>query len=136
MMVSKKTSIVILVVVAVLAAAAAIYTPPLFQTDNYGNVSVSEAYDLIQNEAGLVVLDVRTQAEYNDGHIEGAILIPVAEIADRLNELSADDEILVYCRSGNRSSTAVGIMGDAGFTKIYHMNQGMNGWLAEGLPVV
>jgi rhodanese-related sulfurtransferase len=136
MSVSKRTSIIILAVVAVFAVAGAFYTSTLFQTGTYGDVTVNEAWDLIQNEPDLVVLDVRTQPEYDDGHIEGAILIPVAELPDRLGELSTDDEILVYCRSGNRSSTAVGVMGENGFSKVYHMNEGMNGWLSEGLPVV
>jgi len=136
MMVSRKTSVVVLVVVAVLAVAAAIYTPALIQTDTYGDVSVSEAYDLIQNEPGLVILDVRTQTEYDDGHIEGAILIPVAELPDRFNELSADDVMLVYCRTGNRSGSAMEILGENGFSKVYHMHEGISTWISEGLPVV
>lgn len=136
MTVSRKTSVVVLVVVAVLAVAAAIYTPTLIQTGTYGDVSVSEAYDLIQNEPELVVLDVRTQTEYDDGHIEGAILIPVTELPDRLDELSADDVMLVYCRTGNRSGTAMGILGENGFSKVYHMHEGISTWIAEGLPVV
>ena len=136
MMVSKKTSVIVLVIVAFLAVAAAIYTPALFQSGTYGDVSVSEAYDLIQNEPGLVVLDVRTQTEYDEGHIEGAILIPVAELPDRLNELSEDDVLLVYCRTGNRSGTAMAILGENGFSKVYHMHEGISTWIAEGLPVV
>ena len=134
--VSKRTSIIVISLVAVLAVLAAFNTQDLFRSDNYGDVTVNEAWDLIQSEPGLVILDVRTQPEYDEGHIEGAILIPVAELPDRLDELSKGDEILVYCRSGNRSATAVGIMEENGFSKIYHMNQGMNGWLSEGLPVV
>jgi rhodanese-related sulfurtransferase len=134
--VSKRTSIIVVSIVAVLAVVAAFNTQALFKSDDYNDVTVDEAWDLIQGKPELVVLDVRTQAEYDDGHIEDAILIPVAELPDRLSELSKDDEILVYCRSGNRSSTAVGIMEDAGFSKIFHMNEGMNGWLAAGLPVV
>lgn len=134
--VSKRTSVIVVGFVAVLAVLAAFNTQDLFRSDNYGDVTVNEAWDLIQSKPGLVILDVRTQSEYDDGHIEGAVLIPVQELADRLGDLSKDDEILVYCRSGNRSATAVGIMEDHGFSKIFHMNQGMNGWLSEGLPVV
>jgi len=134
--VSKRTSIIVVGLVAVLAVVAAFNTQDFFKSEDYSDVTVNEAWNLIQSKPELVVLDVRTQAEYDDGHIEGAILIPVDEIADRLGELSKDDEILVYCRSGNRSGTAVGIMEEAGFSKIYHMNEGMNGWLVAGLPVV
>ena len=136
MTVSKRTSIIVVSVVAVLAVVAAFNTQNFFRSDNYGDVTVNEAWDLIQNEPELVVLDVRTQTEYDDGHIEGAILIPVAELPDRLDELSTDDEILVYCRTGNRSGTAVGIMEENGFSKIYHMHEGISTWLSEGLPVV
>ena len=136
MSVSKRTSIVVLAVVAVLAVMAAFNTQGLFRNDNYGDVSVNEAWDLIQNELEMVILDVRTPSEYEDAHIEGAINIPVEEIAGRLNELSTSDAILVYCRTGNRSGTAVGIMEENGFSKIYHMHEGISTWISEGLPVV
>ena len=115
---------------------AAFNTQDLFRSDNYGDVSVSEAWDLIQGEPEMVILDVRTPSEYEDAHIEGAINIPVEEIVDRLNELSANDVILVYCRTGNRSGTAVGIMEENRFSKIYHMYEGISTWISEGLPVV
>ncbi len=134
--VSKRTSVIVVGVVAVLAILAAFNTQDFFRSDNYGDVTVNEAWGLIQNKPGLVILDVRTQSEYDEAHIEGAILIPVQELPERLDELSKNDGILVYCRTGNRSSTAVGIMEDDGFSKIYHMNQGISVWLSEGLPVV
>ena len=136
MSVSKRTSIVVLAVVAVLAVMAAFNTQDLFRSGNYGDVSVNEARDLIQENPEMVILDVRTPSEYEDAHIEGAINIPVEEIAGRLNELSANDVILVYCRTGNRSGTAVGIMEENGFSKIYHMHEGISTWISEGLPVV
>ena len=136
MSVSKRTSIVVLAVVAVLAVMAAFNTQDLFRSGNYGDVSVNEAWDLIQENPEMVILDVRTPSEYEDAHIESAINIPVEEIAGRLNELSANDVILVYCRTGNRSGTAVGIMEENGFSKIYHMHEGISTWISEGLPVV
>ena len=136
MSISKRTSIVVLSVVAILAIMAALNTQDLFRSDNYGDVSVNAAWDLIQNEPEMVILDVRTPSEYEDAHIEGAINIPVEEIVDRLNELSANDVILVYCRTGNRSGTAVGIMEKNGYSKIYHMHEGISTWISEGLPVV
>ena len=136
MTVSKRTSIIMLAVVAVIAVLAAFNTQDFFRRDNYADVTVNEAWELIQSEPELVVLDVRTQTEYDDGHIEGAINIPVEEIADRLSELSADDDILVYCRTGNHSGTAVRIMEENGFSKIYHMHEGISTWVSEDLPVV
>jgi rhodanese-related sulfurtransferase len=102
----------------------------------YGDVTVEQAKQLIKEKPSLVTVDVRTVSEYDDGHIEGALNIPVQEIEDRLNELSKRDEILVYCRTGNRSSTAIEIMKENGFTKIYHMNRGITAWKEAGFPVV
>ena len=126
--------IAILLVISVLA-----YTQlqgkenPLYE---YGDVTVEQAKQLIEEKSNLVILDVRTVSEYDDGHIEGALNIPVQEIEGRLDELSKNNEILVYCRTGNRSSTAVEIMQANGFTKIYHMHRGITAWIDAGYPVV
>jgi rhodanese-related sulfurtransferase len=106
------------------------------QDEDYGDVSVERARELIQDKPALVILDVRTDAEFRDGHIEGAINIPVGELEGRLGELDRDDEMLVYCRTGNRSSTAVGILEGNDFTKIYHMNEGITAWTSAGYPTV
>ena len=103
---------------------------------NYGDVSIQEASELMEEKSDLVVLDVRTIGEFDEGHIMGAINIPVEELAGRLDELSKDDELLVYCRTGNRSGSAVNILSDAGYTKIYHMHEGISVWIQQGHPVV
>ena len=140
MKVSRTTSAIILVSVAIVAVLAGLYTPKLLNWGNeengYGDVSVEEAQMLIEEKSSLVILDVRTVAEFDDGHIEGAINIPVDEVADRLSELDANDELLVYCRTGNRSGTAVVILEDAGYTRIYHMHEGISAWIQRGYPVV
>ncbi len=102
----------------------------------YGDISVHEARVLIGDTEALIVLDVRTSAEYDDGHIEGAFNIPVNELPDRLDELVKNSEILVYCRSGNRSSTAIRILNDNGFIEIYHMSDGIMAWIEAGYPIV
>lgn len=135
-MVSKRTMYVVLIGTAVLAVVAAVYTPTLMNWGNYGDVTINEAWNLIQDKEDLVILDVRTQTEYDEGHIEGAILIPVQELPDRLDELDKSNEHIVYCRTGNRSSTAVEILGEAGFSKVYHISDGITAWISEGYPVV
>ena len=100
----------------------------------YGDVTVEEAKALIDNNPDLIILDVRTEAEFNDGHIEGAINIPVDNLRSRLSELGKDDELLVYCRTGNRSRTAVSIFSENDYSKIYHMNGGITAWIQEGYP--
>ncbi len=137
-MVTRKTTVIVMVAVAIVAIVAALYTPKLLHwgEDDYGDVTVQEASNLIADKPELVVLDVRTVSEFNDGHIEGAINIPVDELANRLTELDKNNDLLVYCRTGNRSATAVGILEDAGFTKIYHMHEGISVWVQQGYPVV
>jgi len=141
MKVSRRNSIIVIVGVAILAVVAGIYTPRLMnwdneETGNYGDVSIQEAIKLMEQAPDLVIVDVRTIAEFEDGHIEGAINIPIDELVTRIDELSKDDELLVYCRTGNRSSSAVTILLDAGYTKIYHMHEGISVWIQQGHPVV
>ena len=115
---------------------ASAYVYFLTPTQEYADVTVAEAKALIEGKPDMVILDVRTPSEFDDGHIEGAINIPVDYLAERLDELSKDDELLVYCRTGNRSARAVEILDDNGFTKIFHMNEGITGWIDAGYPVV
>ncbi|MHA1481660.1 MAG: rhodanese-like domain-containing protein [Candidatus Thorarchaeota archaeon] len=73
--------------------------------------------------------------EFDGGRLEGAVNIPVNELQQRVDELDSEDEMLVYCRTGNRSSSAVQILVDNGFTKIYHMVDGITAWTDAGYPV-
>lgn len=84
--------------------------------------------------AGHVLLDVRTPEEFASGHIHGAINISVESLASRLNEVPMGQPIVVYCRSGNRSAKAVEILANAGYSHLYDLG-GLNGWIAQGLPV-
>ena len=101
-------------------------------SNGYLNVNVSEAKQMIETNPSLVILDVRTLEEYNEGHIENAVLIPVSELESRLDELDIEDEILVYCRSGVRSATASQILVDNGFTGVYNMLGGITAWKNAG----
>jgi rhodanese-related sulfurtransferase len=133
----RNTRLVMVIGVVLLVAASAYWLMmPREQDEDYGDVSVERARELIQVRPSLVILDVRTEAEFSDSHIEGAINIPVGELEGRLGELDRDDEILVYCRTGNRSGTAVGILEGNDFTKIYHMNMGITAWISAGYPTV
>jgi rhodanese-related sulfurtransferase len=122
-----------LIYVAVaMAVVASILFAPLLPPggDGYGDFTVQEAGTLIEDKPDLVTLDVRTASEYED-----TVNIPVQDLGNRLDELSRDDEPLVYCRTGNRSAQAVDILRDAGFTKIFHMNAGITGWIEAGYPI-
>jgi rhodanese-related sulfurtransferase len=129
----KRVPRVIVIVSIVIVAAALYYTYFLgTQKGQYGDVTVQEAKRLIEEKPDLVVLDVRTPSEYEDGHLPRAINIPVDDLLGRLGELDRSDEILVYCRTGNRSTRAVGYLNDNDFTRLYHMVDGIVAWVEAG----
>lgn len=132
----KQTQIIVVVAVIGLAVAAYYFMQTGSGNSGYGNVDVGEARDLIGEKGGLVILDVRTVSEYDSGHLEGAINIPVEALSGRLSELNKNDELLVYCRTGNRSTTAVGILRENGYDRIYHMDKGIVAWNSAGFPTV
>ena len=86
----------------------------------YDQISGAEAKALMDSESGYVIIDARTQEEYDQGHIPGAVLIPYGEIADCAEkELSDKDQlILVYCRSGRRSKIAAEELVKLGYTNV------------------
>jgi len=88
---------------------------------------------------GLLVLDVRTVAEFNgeQGHIEGALNIPLKELPQRLEELKdyRQHRVAVVCRTDMRSAEAASLLAKAGFTEVQVVRNGMTGWLKAGLPV-
>ena len=87
--------------------------------------------------ADLVVLDVRTPAEYSEGHLEGSVLVDFYEpdFADQLAALDPDVPYLVYCRSGNRSGQTLDIMQQLGFTSAADVAGGILAWADAGLPI-
>jgi phage shock protein E len=83
---------------------------------------------------GTVVLDVRTPAEFAEGHLAGAINLDVnaADFRAKVGAMAKDVPYAVYCRSGNRSATALAIMKGLGFTQTYHLGGGITAWTAAG----
>ena len=86
----------------------------------YEQIGGAEAKALMDSESGYIIIDARTQSEYDEGHIPGAILISEYEIADRAEkELPDKDQlILVYCRSGRRSKIAAEELVKLGYTNV------------------
>jgi rhodanese-related sulfurtransferase len=95
-------------------------------------ITVEEAFSY--REEGAFILDVRTQEEWDDGHIPGATLIPLDELPNRLAEVPENIEVVVVCRSGNRSAVARDILLNAGFPSVTSMAGGVNQWKAAGFP--
>ena len=84
------------------------------------NITAEEAKEIMDSQEGYIILDVRTQEEYDESHIPGAILIPNTEIEARAEkELTDKDQlILIYCRSGRRSKLAAEALMELGYTNI------------------
>ncbi len=102
-------------------------------------VSAAEAAATIANAPeNLVILDVRTQEEFDEGHIEGAVMLDFyrEDFADELAKFDPDVPYVLYCRSGNRSSSARAIMADLGFQSVEDVDGGIVGWQEAGLPLV
>ena len=119
-----------------LAAAAIIYLAVASGAGSAASlpatISVEQAYQ--KYNQGAFVLDVRTQEEWNDFHAPGTTLIPLDELPGRLDELPRDREIVVVCRSGNRSQQGRDILLGAGFTQVTSMSGGLNEWRSAGYP--
>ena len=86
----------------------------------YVNITAEEAKQIMDSEEGDIILDVRTQEAYDEGHIPGAIVISHEEIAEKAEEVLPDKNqlILVYCRSGRRSKIAAEALAELGYTNI------------------
>ncbi len=84
-------------------------------------ISADKAKEMMDASKELILLDVRTPEEYEEGHIEGALLIPDFELVSKAEELLTDKDatILLYCRSGRRSAQASKTLSNLGYTKIY-----------------
>jgi len=100
-----------------------------------GAISPTEAASLIKESRNLQLIDVRTPPEYADGHLAKAKLIPLQELEARWTEIDKDRPILLYCRSGHRSGTALKLLQQKGYAQAKHMEGGINAWKAAGLPV-
>ena len=110
----------ILILLAVMCLTACGQAKENDQGAVYMNITAEEAKEIMDSQEGYIILDVRTQEEYDEGHIPGAILIPNTQIEERAEEVLTDKDqlILVYCRSGRRSKMAAEILVELGYTNI------------------
>jgi rhodanese-related sulfurtransferase len=83
---------------------------------------------LIASNKPIFILDVRQQDEYDAGHVDKAVLIPLNVLPDRYSELPKDKPIVVYCRSGARSARAVAFLRAQGFANAFSLSGGFMGW--------
>lgn len=99
------------------------------------DVTVAELKKMLSNGNGMIVLDVREPWEFMQGHVPDAKLVPLGQLAMRVNELDPSKPVAVICQSGNRSQSAAAILGQKGIAKIYNVLGGMTDWQNAGLPI-
>lgn len=101
------------------------------------NMDSEEVSNLLANNHDIIIVDVRTPAEFDAGHIAGAknINISDSDFQSQIEKLDRDSTYLVYCRTGNRSGRAIKLMEQLKFKSIYHLQHGITEWVGEGKPV-
>lgn len=131
-----QTGLVVLLVAAVLLVAVFLFRS-IGQTGSSlaATISTEEGYKLYQQE-GVFVLDVREQYEWDEFHVPNTTLIPLGELAARVNEVPKDAKIVVICNSGNRSDQGRDILKQAGFSNVTSMDGGVQAWRSLGYPTV
>jgi phage shock protein E len=118
---------------ALLWIAAAAAEPPPVPTVGAPELLAREA----AHDPALVVLDVRTAAEFAAGHVPGAINVPHDQVERRLDELAGlrDKDVVVYCGTGRRSALALEVLGGHGYTRLGHLDGDLPAWQAAGGPI-
>lgn len=97
----------------------------------------ARAIRLINNHSDILILDVRTPADYKKGHIKGAKNMPLSELASSIEKLSEDKNhpILVYCNSGSTVTRAIKLLKKAGFEKVNNLEGGIAAWKEANMPL-
>jgi rhodanese-related sulfurtransferase len=98
-------------------------------------ISTEKVNEIIEKGKDYILLDVRTQEEYDSGHLKDAMLIPVDDLEERINEVPEGKPIIVYCKSGMRSARAADILLNNGFSPVYNMQGGIEKWRSDGFFV-
>ena len=128
-----------LAVTAVVAVAASVGLVGCSSGSDTASVTTIGASELVEvvSDPDVVILDVRTPAEYAQGHVPGSVNIDVSSptFAEDIAELPKDTTYVVYCRSGNRSADAAAQMADAGFTDLYDVDAGLATLSSAGVPL-
>lgn len=99
-----------------------------------GEIPVAQAASM--RDKGSFLLDVRQPEEWSEGHIPGSTLIPLGELESRVGDVPRNREIVVVCRSGNRSKRGRDILLKAGFDRVTSMTGGLIAWKAERRPTI
>ncbi len=123
-------------VIALIAVAVLVLSQPSTPAAVQLPPEITAAQMAEKQKNGAFILDVREPSEWAQFHIQGATLIPLGQLPNRLNELPKDREIVVYCRTGHRSAQGRDIIKNAGYSLVTSMAGGITEWQAQGFPTV
>jgi rhodanese-related sulfurtransferase len=99
------------------------------------SVEITPAQAYAKYQQGAFFLDVRTQDEWNQFHINGSTLIPLDQLSNRLSEVPKDKDVVVVCLSGHRSQSGTTILQQAGFTHVSCLSGGLKAWMDSNYPI-
>lgn len=121
---------------AIMATGATLFCAASLWAQTVKNITPTEAKQLIA-KGGITVLDVRTQAEWDQGRLKAAVMIDVMDklFKQKVAKLDKQKPVVVYCAVGGRSAYAADDMVKLGFTKVYNMDGGIKGWINAGFPI-
>ncbi len=106
------------------------------RTRPYTDVTPQQVERKRNSEEKVLIVDVREPYEYNEGHIPGSKLVPLGQLTQHLHELgSKEEEVILVCRSGGRSTSAASQLATMGYKKVLNLRGGIMGWLRAGLLV-
>ncbi len=86
------------------------------------------AFKAIRNRPSVFLVDIRTLREWNRGRIPGAVLIPLQELGNRLDEIPRDRHVILYCRTASRTRQGLRILRQAGYPSVRHLRGGIQAW--------
>jgi rhodanese-related sulfurtransferase len=124
----------VFLVIGIVVVAAVILLVIFLSASGGDQITVAEA--AAKRDQGAFILDVRTTEEWAEYHIPDSMLIPLDELEMRVSEVPRDQEVVVVCRTGNRSQEGRNILKHAGFTDVSSMAGGVQQWAAQGYPTV
>ncbi len=138
----KRNSIIIAVVAVVFAIIAFLVfgsdpsggEAPLTENGLPDKIDAETGYQMLQD--GAFLLDVRTQPEWEEYHVEGATMVVLDELESRVSEVPFHQDIIIMCNSGNRSQVARDILLEAGYPNVTSIAGGIQGWMSAGYDVV
>lgn len=106
-----------------------------YQLEKISYLSVQELADIIKQDVNIYILDVRTPAEWNSGHIKEAKHIELANLRKKINEIPKEASIYAVCGSGYRASIAASLLKKENFSKVANIQGGMTAWIKSKLPI-